>query len=85
MWDTTIGWRFNNPKLDELYPIVALGETAENITDEIAALRARYDIPYLFFHDSVFTLNRKRTVALCESLIRRDLIVPFACQTRGMT
>ena len=28
MWDTTVGWRFNNPKMDEMYPIVSLGETA---------------------------------------------------------
>ncbi len=30
-WDTTLGWRYPNPKLAELYPLEAMGETAENI------------------------------------------------------
>jgi radical SAM superfamily enzyme YgiQ (UPF0313 family) len=57
--------------------------SAANVADEIAALRREHAVPYLFFHDSVFTLNRKRTVALCEAIIARDLVVPFACQTRA--
>ena len=30
-WDTTLGWRFPNPALEALYPLEAMGETAENI------------------------------------------------------
>ena len=30
-WDTTLGWRYPNPALAELYPLEAMGETAENI------------------------------------------------------
>ncbi len=56
--------------------------SAENVAAEIAELKTRWDIGYLFFHDSVFTLNRRRTVALLELMIERDLTVPFACQTR---
>ncbi len=56
--------------------------SATSVVDEIAHLRARYDIPYLFFHDSVFTLNRARTVEICTQIIERGLVVPFACQTR---
>ena len=33
-YDTTLGWRFPNPKLAELYPLEAMGETAENIYEE---------------------------------------------------
>ncbi|MEE8350894.1 MAG: thiolase family protein [Rhodospirillales bacterium] len=43
MWDTTVGWRYNNPKLDALYPIISLGETAENIADEMQITRADQD------------------------------------------
>ncbi len=32
-WDTTLGWRYPNPKLAERYPLEAMGETAENIYD----------------------------------------------------
>ena len=43
MWDTTIGWRFNNPKMDALYPIISLGETAENIANEMQITREDQD------------------------------------------
>lgn len=43
MWDTTVGWRFNNPRMDELYPIISLGETAENIADDLAIPREEQD------------------------------------------
>ena len=32
-WDTTLGWRYPNPKLAARYPLEAMGETAENIFD----------------------------------------------------
>ncbi len=43
MWDTTVGWRYNNPALDALYPIVSLGETAENIAAEMGISRHEQD------------------------------------------
>jgi len=30
-YDTTLGWRFPNPRMAELFPLEAMGETAENI------------------------------------------------------
>ncbi len=30
-WDTALGWRYPNPKMQELYGIESMGETAENI------------------------------------------------------
>ena len=43
MWDTTVGWRYNNAKLDALYPIVSLGETAENIAEDLDISREEQD------------------------------------------
>ncbi len=43
MWDTTVGWRFDNPRMDAMYPIVSLGETAENIAEEMQITRAEQD------------------------------------------
>lgn len=34
MYDTTIGWRFENPKLSELYYPHSMGETAENVAKQ---------------------------------------------------
>jgi 3-oxoadipyl-CoA thiolase len=32
-WDTTLGWRYPNPKMVEMYHTESMGETAENIYD----------------------------------------------------
>lgn len=32
-YDTTLGWRYPNPNMEALFPLEAMGETAENIYD----------------------------------------------------
>jgi 3-oxoadipyl-CoA thiolase len=32
-WDTTLGWRYPNPRMREIYGTEAMGETAENIAE----------------------------------------------------
>ncbi len=34
LYDTTIGWRFVNPRMQELFGTDAMGETAENVAEE---------------------------------------------------
>jgi len=51
IWDTTVGWRYNNPKLDAMYPIVSLGETAENIADDLGITREEQDAFALESHN----------------------------------
>jgi acetyl-CoA acetyltransferase family protein len=43
MYDTTVGWRYENPKMDAMYPIVSLGQTAENIAEEMQISREEQD------------------------------------------
>ncbi len=43
IWDTTVGWRFNNPRLHEMYPIVSLGETAETVAEQMGVSREDQD------------------------------------------
>lgn len=31
MWDTSIGWRFENPKMAAMFPLLGMGETAEEV------------------------------------------------------
>ncbi|HTV12079.1 MAG TPA: acetyl-CoA C-acyltransferase [Acidimicrobiales bacterium] len=33
LYDTTLGWRFPNPKLAELFPLESMGETGENVAE----------------------------------------------------
>ncbi len=41
--DTTIGWRFVNPKMQEMHGIDAMGETAENLAEERQITREDQD------------------------------------------
>ncbi|UCG87505.1 MAG: thiolase family protein [Gemmatimonadota bacterium] len=76
IWDTTVGWRFNNPRLDELYPIVSLGETAENIAEEVGVARAAQDAFALESH--------RRAIDAINDGRFKDEIVPIAVpQRRG--
>ncbi len=43
MEDTTLGWRFVNPRMQEAYPPISLGETAERVADEQSVSRERQD------------------------------------------
>ncbi|MCA9842655.1 MAG: acetyl-CoA C-acyltransferase [Cyanobacteria bacterium HKST-UBA03] len=43
LFDTTIGWRFTNPKLAALYHPYAMGETAENVAKVHHVSRAAQD------------------------------------------
>jgi 3-oxoadipyl-CoA thiolase len=41
--DSTLGWRFVNPKLDAAHPAISLGETAECVADDWHVTRERQD------------------------------------------
>ncbi len=41
--DTTLGWRFVNPKMREAYPPISLGETAECVAEQYGVSRERQD------------------------------------------
>ncbi len=44
LFDTSIGWRFVNPKMREAYGIDAMGETAENVAEKFKVSREDQDI-----------------------------------------
>lgn len=44
MFDTTIGWRFPNPKLSQLHHPYAMGETAENVSERWKVSREEQDV-----------------------------------------
>ncbi|PZR98105.1 MAG: 3-oxoadipyl-CoA thiolase [Candidatus Chloroheliales bacterium] len=43
MYDTTIGWRFTNPKLAEMYYPYSMGETTENVAERYQISREDQD------------------------------------------
>ena len=74
MHDTTVGWRYKNPKMDEMYPIISLGETAEAIATEMKISREEQD---------VFALeSQRRAVAAINEGRFKDEIVPIEIPQR---
>ncbi len=66
--DTTLGWRFINPKLAQMYYPYSMGETAENVAERWNVDRARQD---------AFALeSQHRAVAAIEAGRFDDQIVP---------
>lgn len=74
IWDTTVGWRYNNPKMDALYPIVGLGVTAENIADDLGITREEQDAFALESH--------RRAVDAINAGTFKDEIVPIEVPQR---
>ncbi len=43
LYDTTLGWRFPNPRLEELFPLETMGETGENVAERWSVSREDQD------------------------------------------
>ena len=43
VFDTTLGWRFPNPRMAELFPLESMGETGENVADRYGVSREDQD------------------------------------------
>ena len=43
VWDTTLGWRFPNPRLEEQFPLESMGETGENVAERWGVSREEQD------------------------------------------
>ncbi len=67
MFDTTLGWRFSNPRLADAYYPYSMGETAENVAERWGVSRERQD---------AFALeSQQRAVAAIEAGRFEDQIV----------
>jgi 3-oxoadipyl-CoA thiolase len=74
MYDTTIGWRFPNPKMEAIIPLEGMGETAENIYDETGISREEQD---------AFSLeSQRRAAAAIEAGRFKDEIIPVPVPQR---
>ena len=76
VFDTTIGWRFPNPKMKEKYGIDSMGETAENIY-ELTRTISREE------QDRFSLESHRRAVAAIDSGKFAEEIVPVPVPQRG--
>ena len=73
--DTTIGWRFVNPRLHAKYPTISLGETAERVADQWHVSREA--------QDELALASQQRAAAAAASGIFAEEIVPVSIPQRS--
>ncbi len=74
LYDTTIGWRFTNPRMAEMYYPYSMGETAENIAEQWGITRED--------QDAFAAESQSRAAAAIESGRFDDEIVPVSIPQR---
>jgi 3-oxoadipyl-CoA thiolase len=50
VYDTTLGWRFPNPRMEEMFPLESMGETGENVAERYGVSREDQDAFALASH-----------------------------------
>jgi 3-oxoadipyl-CoA thiolase len=73
--DTTIGWRFVNPRLHAEYPAISLGETAERVADQWHVSREA--------QDELALASQQRAAAAATSGVHAEEIVPVSIPQRS--
>jgi 3-oxoadipyl-CoA thiolase len=70
VWDTTLGWRFPNARMEKMFPLESMGETGENVAERWSVTREDQD---------AFALEsqRRHAVAVAEGRFD-DELVPVA-------
>ncbi|MEM6926479.1 MAG: thiolase family protein [Myxococcota bacterium] len=58
-WDTSLGWRYPNPRLEARFPLESMGETAENIADDLSIPREDQDAFALRSHQRAAHAERE--------------------------
>ncbi|MBI5200363.1 MAG: radical SAM protein [Elusimicrobia bacterium] len=53
-----------------------------SVVREFSALRERHGLKFVLLRDPEFTMNRARTVALCEALLEAGTPLAWGCETR---
>jgi 3-oxoadipyl-CoA thiolase len=74
-WDTTLGWRYPNPRIEHQFGIDSMGETAENIFAQRPAITRQAQ-------DAFAAESHRRAVAAMESGRFAEEIVPVPIPQR---
>lgn len=76
MYDTSFGWRFINPKMNQMYGTDAMGETAENLVEKYNISREDQD---------TFALNSqmKATVSQQSGRFAKEIVAVEIPQRKG--
>lgn len=67
-YDTALGWRFPNPRLEKLFPLYSMGETAENVAEKHKITRGEQD------H---FAVESHQKAVVAKAKLFKEEIVPI--------
>ncbi len=56
--------------------------SVENIADEIEYLKTNYDIDTIAFMDDTFTLKKRKVMAICDEILKRNIEIMWGCTSR---
>jgi len=56
--------------------------SVENIVDEIEYLKTNYDINTIAFMDDTFTLKKRKVMAICDEILKRNIEIMWGCTSR---
>jgi acetyl-CoA C-acetyltransferase/3-oxo-5,6-didehydrosuberyl-CoA/3-oxoadipyl-CoA thiolase len=77
MYDSSLGWRFPNKRMGELYSLINNGETAENVAEKYQINREDQDKLALASHQKALKAQQDGRL--------KDEIMPFELVQRGKT
>lgn len=66
----------------EMTPRQYRAMSPERVVNLIEMLIERYNPPQMMFFDDLFTIQRKRVIAICKEIVKRGLHFEFACESR---
>ncbi len=79
VYDTTIGWRFTNPKLAKMYYPYSMGETAENVAKRYNLSRERQDEFALFSQqkakDAILAGKFRNEIIPVEIITKKETLI----------
>jgi radical SAM superfamily enzyme YgiQ (UPF0313 family) len=52
------------------------------VIEEIKQLVEKFGVKEILFYDDSFTMDRNRTIELCNDLIKNNIKIPWSCETR---
>lgn len=67
---------------EEMTPRNYRALSATRTVDLIEFLLKKYNPPQLFFFDDLFTIQRKRVLAICDEILKRKLYFEWNCESR---
>jgi 3-oxoadipyl-CoA thiolase len=59
VFDTSLGWRFENPRMAERFPLISMGETAENVAEKWKIAREEQDAFALASHEKAAAAQKR--------------------------